>query len=115
MGVEWGVPLREAWRTRGFLLTSIGQGATFFASTAVIVHQIPYLESLGVGPATAAASVAAFTLGSIGGRVSFALLADLHEKRLLLAIAGAIVVVGMTVLATVDGFWQISVAVAIVA
>ena len=114
VGVEWGVPLREAWRTRGFLLTSLGQGATFFASTAVIVHQIPYLESIGVAPAAAAASVAAFTLGSIGGRVGFALLADRYEKRVLLAIGGAIVVAGMPVLATADGFWQAAVAVGIV-
>lgn len=114
VGVEWGVPLREAWRTRGFLLSSIGQGATFFASTAVIVHQIPYLESLGVSPAAAAGSVAAFTLGSIAGRVGFALLADRYDKRMLLAVAGAIVVAGMPILATSDGLWQAAVAVGIV-
>lgn len=114
VGVEWGMPLREAWRTRGFLFTSFGQGATFFASTAVIVHQIPYLESVGVAPAAAAASVAAFTLGSIGGRVGFALVADRYDKRVLLAVAGAIVVAGMPVLATSDGLWQAALAVGIV-
>ncbi len=113
-GAEWGMPLRAAWRTRAFLLTSFGQGATFFASTAVIVHQIPYLESLGIAPAVAAASVAAFTLGSIGGRVGFALIADRYEKRFLLAIAGAVVVAGMPLLAAAEGLIQASVAVGIV-
>lgn len=114
VGVEWGMPLRAAWRTRAFLFTSFGQGATFFASTAVIVHQIPYLESLGIAPAVAAASVAAFTLGSIAGRVGFALIADRYEKRLLLAAACAIVVCGMPLLALSEGLWGASVAIGIV-
>ncbi len=114
VGVEWGMPLREAWRTRAFLFTSFGQGAAFFASTAVIVHQIPYLESLGIAPAVAAASVAAFTLGSIGGRVGFALIADRYEKRILLAIACAVVVAGMPLLAAAEGLWQASAAIGIV-
>ena len=99
----WGVPLREVLTDRSFLLLAFGQAAVMFSVTAIMVHMIPFLEEQGVSKAAAASSVTVLAVASLVGRLGFGYLADQYSKRYMLAIAVAIVALGMPILAVVDG------------
>ena len=93
-GEAWGIPARRAVRTRAFLLLALGLIANGFGWTALIVHQVPFMESLGVSKAEAGSTVLAFALASIVGRLAGGWLADRYEKRVVLAWAIALMAVG---------------------
>lgn len=99
----WGVPLREVLTDRSFLLLAFGQAAVMFSVTAIMVHMIPFLEEQGVSKAAAASSVTVLAVASLVGRLGFGYIADQYSKRYMLAIAVAIVALGMPILAVVDG------------
>lgn len=102
---RWGIPWRRAIRTRAAFFMSLAMIALSFGTTAVVVLQIPYMESdLGVSKAVAGASVAIFTVASIVGRLGFGFLADRHPKHWMLAASTALVVVGLPVLALADSY-----------
>lgn len=103
--VLWGVTLRRAVTSRSFLMLSAAQATTFFALTAVIVHQVPYMESQGISSPRAAAAAGVFSLSSFVGRLASGLLADRLDKRLVFAAIVAITTAGMPLLMLVDGFW----------
>ena len=104
---NWGVPVREVIRSRAFVLLSLALILANFGTTAVVVHQIPYLErSVGVSKAVAGATVAVFTLTSIVGRLGFGFLADRYPKRLILGASLALVAAGLPVLALATNLWQ---------
>jgi MFS family permease len=79
--------------------------ANGFATTALIVLQIPFFESLGVSKTLAGTSVAAFTLTSIIGRLGAGFLADRFPKRYVLAVSVGMVGAGMPLLALTHSFW----------
>lgn len=112
---EWGVPPRHVLLSRAFLLVSFGQAAMGFATTALIVHQIPFLEAHGVSKTAAAASITVFTLTSLVGRLGFGYLADRYEKRLMLTISALIATVGFSLLALVETLPQAIVVLMIIA
>lgn len=102
---DWGVPVGRALRTRCFLLLSLGVAAYGFGTTAVVVHQIPFLEALGVSKGVAGSVVAAYTLTTVVGRLGFGFLADRFDKRLVLVAATALITTGPPVLAFADSLW----------
>ncbi|MCK9486494.1 MAG: MFS transporter [Dehalococcoidia bacterium] len=103
--VRWGIQWRRALRTRAFVLMALGMVALSFGTTAVVVHQIPYLErEIGASKALAGSSVAVFTLTSIVGRLGFGFLADRYEKRRMMAVATGLVVLGLPILTFADSF-----------
>jgi MFS family permease len=114
-GFAWGIPPRRAVRTRSFILLAGATAAIGFGTTTLIVHQIPFLESVGISKGLAGASVGLFTLMSIIGRLGFGYLADRTDKRVVLAAACALVVLGLPLLALVQEFWQAMLVLAVVA
>jgi MFS family permease len=81
---------------------------TNLGTTAIVVHQIPFFtSSVGLSEGVAAASVTAMTLMSLVGRLGFGFLADVVDKRKVMA--GAFVLAGLSILlfATVHQAWQI--------
>ena len=97
-GEAWGIPARRAVRTRAFLLLALGLIANGFGWTALIVHQVPFMESLGVSKAEAGSTVLAFALASVVGRLAGGWLADRYEKRVVLAWAIARMAVGIALM-----------------
>lgn len=105
-GFNWGIPPRKAVRTKSFILLALGTAGMGFGTTALIVHQVPFLESLGISSGVAGATVAIFTLTSVVGRLGFGYLADKYDKRIVLAAALALTAIGMPMLAFVNNLWQ---------
>ena len=104
---EWGVPVLKAIRSRAFAMLAIALVASGFATTALIVNQIPFLESLlGVSKGAAGATVAVFTVTSIVGRLGLGYLADKHSKRVILAAALALSAGAIPLLAFVQELWR---------
>jgi MFS family permease len=113
---RWGVPVRVAITSRSFALLSLAMFGSSFGFVALAVHQIPYMETqIGVSKAVASSSVAVFTLASISGRIGFGYLADRYSKRLMLALALALLAGGMLVLAVAGNYWQAVLGIAIAA
>jgi MFS family permease len=113
---RWGVPVRAAITSRSFALLSLAMFGSSFGFVALAVHQIPYLETqIGVSKAVASSSVAVFTLASISGRIGFGYLADRYSKRLMLALALALLAGGILVLAVAGNYWQAVLGIAIAA
>jgi MFS family permease len=105
-GDAWGIPVARAIRTRAFLLISLGLIANGFGWTALIVHQVPFMESLGVSKAQAGSTVLAFALASVIGRLAGGWLADRYEKRVVLAGAIALMAVGIALMPLVHTLEQ---------
>jgi len=108
-GAESGLPSsvpsfapRAALKTRSFwLLASVGF-FQFIGASAVMVHIVPYLESVGIPTTLAATTVTGITICSLIGRLGFGFLGDFANKRYLIAIGIALQSVGVLVLSFID-------------
>ena len=104
-----GFTVKETLKTRAFwLLVSV----FFFqqvAQSAVMVHIVPYLESVNVPTTIAATAVTGMTLCSLIGRLSFGFLGDFKDKRYLIAIALTLQTIGLFVFSFIamDKAWLI--------
>jgi MFS family permease len=113
---RWGVPLARAARSRSFALLTLGMIAMSFATTAVVVHQIPYLErEVGIAKVAAGTSVLMFTLTSIVGRIGLGFAADRYAKRAVMAVATGLIAAGLILLANAHSFLVALIAIAIIA
>ena len=113
---RWGVPVRAAITSRSFLLLSFAMFGTNFGFVALIVHQIPYLETeIGVSKTVASSSIAVFTLSSIIGRIGFGYLGDRYQKRLMLGAAVSLLALGLAMIAAATNLWVAMLGIAIAA
>jgi len=99
--------MREALRTRAFWLLALAFAASWFGTTAIVVHQIPALTDAGFSRGFAAVMVTLTTVLSLSGRLGFGWLADLRDKRLVLAAAFLLQAVGILIFAFVTAWWQL--------
>lgn len=114
--VRWGMTLRQVMRSRGFIFMSIGLLLLNFSTTAVVIHQIPFLErDLHISKAVAGSNVAYFTVFSIVGRVGAGYLGDRFSKRVIMAGCGVLVLAGLPILAIADSYLMASVGILIIA
>jgi len=93
---------REAIRSRPFWLLSIAYFFQHVATSAVMVHIVPYLESVKVPTAVAATAVTGMTLGSLIGRVGFGLFGDFSNKRYLITLGFFLQAVGVLIFAYIE-------------
>ncbi|MBI2288450.1 MAG: MFS transporter [Chloroflexi bacterium] len=100
---------RQALKTRTFWLLSAVSLFQQIAMSAVTVHIVPYLESVGVPTAVAATAVTGLTLCSLIGRLGFGFLGDFKNKRHLIAIAIFLQTVGILIFSFInmDRAWLI--------
>lgn len=114
--VRWGMTLRQVMRTRAFLFMSIGMILLNFSTTAVVIHQIPYLErEMHVSKAVAGSSVAFFTVFSIVGRLGAGYLADRFSKRLIMVASCLLVLAGLPILAVADSYLMATAGILVIA
>ena len=85
-----GLTAKEALRTKDFWLLSMAILFGGIAGTAIIVHQIPYMVSVGISRQAAGFITVAFAISNITGRLVSGWLGDLFDKRRIFAIAASI-------------------------
>jgi len=103
-----GMTSREALHSWTFWRLALGLGLTNFATTALVVHQVPFLtESAGMSDAAAAASVTAMTILSIIGRIGMGAAADFFPKRLVMATSMLLVSAAAALFVTVSEPWHL--------
>jgi MFS family permease len=93
------VPPRKVFLSRAFLAIALSQATVGFATVALIVHIIPFMELHGISKTAAATAVTIYTLVSLVGRLGCGYLADRYSKHLVLAGACAVVALGTPLLA----------------
>lgn len=91
------VPLGTAIRSKPFLLLNLIEAVRMMAVTAVVVHLMPYLSTLGFERSTGGVVAAALPLASILGRFGFGWWGDRHDKRVVLAFTFLIMAGGLLV------------------
>lgn len=72
-------------KKRSFLYLNIAETVRMMCVTAVVIHMMPYLSSLGFPRATSGAVAAALPLVSIAGRFGFGWWGDRFDKRRVMA------------------------------
>jgi MFS family permease len=104
-----GLTLREAIRTKAFWLLAVAFFFQFIGASAVMVHLVPYLESVEVSSTLAATVVTGVTVSSLIGRLGFGLLGDFANKRYLITVGIALQTIGVFILSLVssDRLWLI--------
>jgi sugar phosphate permease len=102
-----GLTAKEAVRTRSFWMISTAQLFQQMGASAVSVHIVPYLESVGVSTTVAALSVTGMTACSLAGRLGFGIFGDYANKRRLIAMSIGLQAVGLVFFAfiTRDNLW----------
>jgi sugar phosphate permease len=99
---------REALRSVLFWKVALTFALSNFATTAIIVHQIPFLvEQVGSTEAFAATSVTIMTAISLAGRLGFGVAADRYPKALLAGAALLCSAAGLALFSTVHHEWQL--------
>jgi MFS transporter, OFA family, oxalate/formate antiporter len=73
-------------KKRSFLYLNITETVRMMSVTAIVIHMMPYLSSLGIPRATSGAVAAALPLVSIAGRFGFGWWGDRLDKRIVMAI-----------------------------
>lgn len=95
-------PTKAALRTKAFWLLA----CTFFfqhiATSAIMVHIVPYLESVNVQTTIAALAVTGMTLCSLMGRFGFGFLGDFANKRYLIAMALCLQTIGVFIFSYIN-------------
>jgi MFS family permease len=97
----------QAVRSALFWRMALVFGLSNFATTALIVHQVPFLEEqVGFSHTAAAVSVTAMIAISIIGRLGFGGAADRYSPTLVMALGLAFTATGLLMFAAVREPWQ---------
>jgi len=104
-GVEIG--LKEALKMRSFLYLIIVEAIRMMTLMAVFTHVMPYLSSVGMPRPTAGLVAGAIPLIGIIGRFGFGWLADVFDKRHVLAEATGLISLGTLAFGYVHMSWLI--------
>ncbi|MBI2847255.1 MAG: MFS transporter [Chloroflexi bacterium] len=103
---ESGIPATAALKTGAFWILGYVYLLFSLASTAVVVHIIPFLTAEGFSRERAGLVTAFAPLLSIAGRLTFGRLADIFDKRFVVAAGLALMSMGLLIFANVQNLWQ---------
>lgn len=104
-GVE--ISLSQALKMRTFLYLNLAEAVRMMTLMAVFTHVMPYLGSLGMPRSTAGAVAGAIPLIGIIGRFGFGWLADIFDKKLVMAVALSLISLGTLAFSYVHVKWVI--------
>jgi MFS family permease len=111
----FGMTTKEAIKTTDFWLLSFVVLFGGIAATAVYVHLVPYLTSIGISRQTSGIIGLVFALASISGRLVFGWLGDLYDKRKVFAFISLLNAVGALWFTFALDLWQIYISVVLLA
>ncbi|MBI4328890.1 MAG: MFS transporter [Chloroflexi bacterium] len=95
----------EALRTRSFWMLAAAMSVLGIATSAILVHELTYMLTMGWSREAAGLLVGATALFTVLGRLGFGTLADYMDKRYVLLIAVGCVALGLLLLSTGLGTW----------
>ncbi len=90
-----GMTVKQVLATRDFWLLSSAILFGGVAGSAVVLHQMPYLDSVGISREAAGTLIIVLSLANVGGRLLFGWLGDIFEKRWCFAICTVVKAVGV--------------------
>ncbi len=102
---ESTISVREAFRNKAFLYLNIAEAVRMMVVMGVITHVMPYLENLGIPRAMAGFVAAAIPVMSIIGRLGFGWMADVYEKRTVMALGFFFMTVGTFLFSYSQVYW----------
>ncbi len=102
-----GLSPRQAMMTRTFWILIIFVALTGFAQSAIFVHEMPYLTSVGISRETAGWTILGITGLSLIGRLGAGWMGDKYDKRYLLAIGATLQFFGVLIFAWVSSPWML--------
>ena len=103
LGLEVKFTTREAVKSKAFWTFALAQVFRSFLLGSIVLHQIPYLTSIGVAEATAATVLGMMIAISIPGRLVFGTLGDYYSKQKLLFIVMATQALGIFIFSKATG------------
>jgi sugar phosphate permease len=92
---EVEISFKKVLHQKAFLYLMLIEVIRMMTATAVIIHVMPYLSSMGISRQIAGMTAAAIPIVGIAGTFGFGWLGDVFEKRYLLGIAIGLVSAGM--------------------
>lgn len=98
---------RESLATRAFWILIIFSTLTGFAQSAIFVHVMPYLTSIGISREISGWAILGMTGLSIIGRLFFGWFGDIYDKRYLLAIGATLQFFGVLIFAWIYEPWML--------
>ncbi|MSQ14827.1 MAG: MFS transporter [Dehalococcoidia bacterium] len=101
-----GLTLKQAIRTRAFWYLVVILGFHGLGVNGIMVHQIPYFQSVGFSAQEAAVAVGMIFVLSGIGRLGAGSLMDYFDPRLVLAVVLAVQASSYFMLLLVQSFWQ---------
>ena len=104
---EESLGVLQALKTRTFWILTLVFGAQTMAVSGLLVHLIPYLQTIGFSSSEAASVLAIFTLLSAFGRLGGGWAMDFFDRRLVLAVLLGCLVLGLLILANITAYWQV--------
>jgi MFS family permease len=102
-----GLTARQAIVTRTFWMLVVFGTLTGFAQSAINVHEMPYLTSVGISRGIAGWVIMGITSLSLIGRLGFGWAGDTYDKRYLLAIGAALQLFGVLIFAWIGTPWML--------
>lgn len=101
-GQDTGFTAKAALKTRAFWLLASASLFQFIGASAVMIHIVPYLESVDIPTTIAATVVTGVTICSLIGRLGFGFIGDFANKRHLIAIGIALQTLGIFIFSFID-------------
>ena len=99
--------LRGALKNRSFIYIILIEAIRFMAVSAVVLHIMPYLSHAGISRPTAGLVAASVPLSSIAGRFGFGWVADVFDKKYVLAMTYLFMGIGLVAFCYVQVKWAV--------
>jgi MFS family permease len=107
INTETNFTVMEAIKTRTFWMLSLGSSISLMAMSAVFVHVMPFLESIGISRDRASLVVTFIILLSVLGRIGLSWVSDHMDKRYVICFAIGLQVIGMIIFANIRTLWHV--------
>jgi MFS family permease len=106
-GIEVDIGVKQAVKSSAFWHLALGLMCHMFGVTAVIVHVMPYLSTIGIARSTSSLVASGLSLTSILGRFSFGWFGDRYDKRRVTALGYGLLCLSTLLFGFVDavGAW----------
>ena len=101
------IAFKDALKMRTFLYLNLTEAIRMMTLIAVFTHIMPYLSSIGMPRTSAGIVAAAVPLIGIIGRFGFGWLADIYDKKYVMAVTVVLIILGMLALSFVYMRWII--------
>jgi MFS family permease len=102
------IPFNEALKDRSFWYFNAAEAIRMVIVFSIMMHVMPYLNSLGVPRSTAGFVAGALALFSVLGRIGLGYLGDAFDKRYILAVSYSLMALGLVVFSSfIRGQWSL--------